>query len=98
MPELGIGLRIENILRRQMMLRSIRAATAVMFPSETLRDWVFSFCPDVANRGIVNSYGVDLSRFWSKQLAPPAADGPLRLLYVSVYYPHKDPQTLLEAV
>jgi glycosyltransferase involved in cell wall biosynthesis len=98
MPTLGKGLGIENILRRHLMLRSIRAATLVMFPSETLRDWVLTYCPDLAGRDVVNSYGVDLDHFRPSQPKPPAADEPLRLLYVSVYYPHKDPQTLLEAV
>lgn len=98
MPTLGSSLRIENVLRRKMMLRSIQSASVVMFPSETLRDWICSYCPPVAECGAVNHYGVDLSRFSPKPPAPPSATGPLSLLYVSVYYPHKDPQTLLEAV
>jgi glycosyltransferase involved in cell wall biosynthesis len=98
MPTLGNKLRMENILRRQMMLRSIRAASAVMFPSETLFDWVRAYCPEIESRGVVNSYGIDLTRFTPQQPEPPQADGPLRLLYVSVYYPHKDPLTLLESV
>lgn len=98
MPTLGPRLRLENVLRRRMMIASIRASSAVMFPSETLYDWVRAYCPEVEERGIVNSYGIDLSRFPSKIPIPPKKEGPVRILYVSVYYPHKDPLTVLQAV
>ena len=47
---------------------------------------------------MVNSYGIDLDRFVPQSIEALAADGPVRLLYVSVYYPHKDPETLNQAV
>lgn len=98
MPTLGARLRTQNVLRRVLMLKSLRAATEVMFPSETLRDWVVSFCPELAERGVVNSFGIDLGRLEPVRATPPARNGPIRLLYVSVYYPHKDPQTLFDAI
>ena len=85
-------------LRRRLMQMSIRHADAVMFPSATLRDWVARFEPGVMARAVVNSYGINLGRFTPRDEAPPGNSAPLRLLYVSVYYPHKDPLSFARAV
>jgi glycosyltransferase involved in cell wall biosynthesis len=85
-------------LRRRLMQMSIRHADAVMFPSATLRDWVARFEPSVMARAVVNSYGINLDRFTPRDDAPPGGQTPLRVLYVSVYYPHKDPLTFARAI
>lgn len=97
-PTLDLAARITTLMRRNLMIRSIKAATRVMFPSETLRDWVSGWVPEIAETGIVNRYGIDLTRFEITGPRPPLGDQPLKLLYVSVYYPHKDPCTLSRAV
>jgi len=85
-------------LRRRLMQMSIRHADAVMFPSATLRDWVARFEPSVMARAVVNSYGINLDRFTPRDESQLGDHAPLRLLYVSVYYPHKDPLTFARAV
>lgn len=97
-PFLGNRIKIETRLRRHFMIRSMRAASTIMFPSETLRNWVASWVPDIADRFVVNSYGIDHSHFKTDQeIVVPKKDA-VKLLYVSVYYPHKDPSTLSDAV
>jgi glycosyltransferase involved in cell wall biosynthesis len=97
-PQLGLRARMATVLRRQIMLYSVRSATRVMFPSESLRDWVADWEPSIAETGIINHYGIDLSRFTMGQDRPPLDRNRIKLLYVSVYYPHKDPCTLSRAV
>lgn len=98
MPRLGFWVRVVSLVRRFMMIRSIRAAPVVMLPTETLYQWILAYCPQLKGRAVVNSYGIDLDRFVPQPIDALAADGPVRLLYVSVYYPHKDPETLNQAV
>src|SRR5262249_9145080 len=81
-----------------LMQMSIRHADAVMFPSASLRDWVARFEPSVMTRAVVNSYGINLDRFTPRQETQARPDAPLRVLYVSVYYPHKDPLTFARAI
>jgi glycosyltransferase involved in cell wall biosynthesis len=97
-PFLGNRIKIQTRLRRHFMFRSMRAASTIMFPSETLRNWVASWVPDIADKFVVNSYGIDHSHFKTDQeIVAPKKDA-VKLLYVSVYYPHKDPSTLSDAV
>jgi glycosyltransferase involved in cell wall biosynthesis len=97
-PQFSSRTRKMHAMRRRLMLMSVRQAEVVMFPSETLRDWVARWEPRVMERAVINSYGINLARF-----TPRKADGidrasPLRVTYVSVYYPHKDPMTFAKAV
>ena len=97
-PFLGNRIKIQTRLRRHFMIRSMRASSTIMFPSETLRNWVASWVPDLVDRFVVNSYGIDHSHFKTDQeIVLPKKDA-VKLLYVSVYYPHKDPSTLSDAV
>lgn len=98
MPRLGPRLRLLNVIRRQLMLRSIKAASVVMVPTETLYDWILAYCPELKGRAVLNYYGVDLTHLKPQPVRRLPDDGPIRLLYVSVYYPHKDPETLNRAV
>lgn len=97
-PTLRSRTRQLHRLRRRLMRMSVRHADAVMFPSATLRDWVARFEPGVMTRAIINSYGIDLDRFTVRKDASAGPGAILRLLYVSVYYPHKDPLTFAQAV
>lgn len=97
-PSFPAATRALHRQRRSLMRMSIRNADLVMFPSETLRDWVARFEPSVMDRAIVNNYGIALDRF--KHRPPTTIDekDDLRLTYVSVYYPHKNPITLARSV
>lgn len=98
MPRLGFWVQVLSMVRRFMMIRSIKAAPVVMLPTETLYEWILAYCPELKGRAVVNSYGIDLDRFTPQPIDSLTPDGPVRLLYVSVYYPHKDPETLNQAV
>jgi glycosyltransferase involved in cell wall biosynthesis len=97
-PNLRFRTRQLHRLRRRLMQTSIRHADAVMFPSATLRDWVARFEPGVIPRAVVNSYGINLDRFIPRQDSQAGSGTAIRLLYVSVYYPHKDPLTFARAI
>jgi glycosyltransferase involved in cell wall biosynthesis len=97
-PNLRLRTRQLHRLRRRLMQTSIRHADAVMFPSATLRDWVARFEPGVMPRAVVNSYGINLDRFIPREESQAGCGTPVRLLYVSVYYPHKDPLTFARAI
>lgn len=99
-PAQGAKASILRTLRRSLMLRSARHADQVITPSATIRDLMVGWAPDLAERITVNHYGTvnnafrpadDASRAWR-------ATGQLRLLYVSVYYPHKQPGTICQAL
>ena len=97
-PTLGTRVKVLTRLRRLFMIQSIKAATVVMLPSESLYDWISAYCPGLEGKAVINSYGINMAHF---TLQPPKrieTAGPLKLLYVSVYYPHKDPETLNRAV
>ena len=45
----------------------------------------------------INTYGINLDFFKAQNSTPLSVSDPVNLLYVSVYYPHKDPETLKKA-
>ena len=98
-PEQGMEAAVLRSLRRRLMIRSGRRADRVFTPSETTRDHLLMWAPDLRPKLTANHYGAPIVRF-----APPAGaaardlEGPPRLLYVSVYYPHKAPYVLVRAV
>ena len=96
-PKLGRKARITTVIRRNLMVQSIKAATNVMVPSKTLYDWIHAFCPVLKTKVKINTYGINLDFFKTQGSTPLSASDPVNLLYVSVYYPHKDPETLKRA-
>ena len=98
-PAQGVKVQITRYFRRKMMLSSTRQADHVITPSAAMRDNLLKWDPGLAQRISVDHYGArpdlftrsERSRRWRE-------DGHLRLLYVSVYYPHKCPQVLCDAV
>ena len=97
LPKLPIGERFSAFLRRNLMLLSARHSIATIFPSKVALQAALDYGPDISSTSFVNYLGVgdrftvtDKQRFWRQ-------DGHLQLLYVSVFYPHKDPVTLAEA-
>lgn len=98
-PHHGLRPALMRTLRRALMLTSVRHAHRVMTPSQAMKDLLTLWLPDMADKITVNRYGTLDTVF-----APPAGgrawrqDGVLRLLMVSVYYPHKNPGDVCRAV
>jgi glycosyltransferase involved in cell wall biosynthesis len=97
LPKLPIGERFSAFLRRNLMLLSARHSIATIFPSKIALQAALDYDPNIATTSFVNYLGVgnrftvtNKQRFWRQ-------GGQLQLLYVSVFYPHKDPVTLAEA-
>jgi glycosyltransferase involved in cell wall biosynthesis len=88
---------IQFLMRRRLVLWSARKSDIVIFPSETSRDSVIRYDPSLKDRSTVIYLGTDESALQHEHSRPWRHDGTMRILYVSVYYPHKDPVTLATA-
>lgn len=98
-PEQGIRAAAMRSLRRWLMLESARHADQIAVPSEAMRSTLLSWAPDLEKKCHVNLYGTLNDVYRPENSARPwCGDGVLRLLYVSVYYPHKNPGLICEAV
>lgn len=99
LPRLGARRQVETYVRRELMLLSAQSSSVVMFPSETARDWVLNYRPALEKRTLVNPYGPGIPPVSRRDDPLPwRSSGSLRLLFVSVYYPHKDPICLVRAI
>ncbi len=97
LPRLGFGERISAYLRRKLVLWSARSSRRVVFPSQTHLEASAEYDPMLADNAEVNFLAVE-TRFGERERTRAwRQDGTLRMLYVSVYYPHKDPGTLARA-
>ncbi|MEQ8711224.1 MAG: glycosyltransferase family 1 protein [Rhodospirillales bacterium] len=98
-PTQGVYASLNRSIRRRLMLASATRSDTIITPTEAMRDMVGLWLPNAREKLIVNHYGT-----LNEAFAPNASirkwrtDGVLRLLYVSVYYPHKVPWLLCEAV
>lgn len=90
-PTQGLNAAVLRYLRRRLMLISARANDHIITPTHAMRDMLLGWAPDLTDRCSVNSYGTLVEKFQPGQRRPWRADGVLRTLYVSVYYPHKNP-------
>ena len=97
MPLLTIGEKISAYMRRNLMLFSARHSEVAIFPSKVALDSALDYGPDIASNSMVNYLAVNPRFHESKESRSWRKKGILRLLYVSVFYPHKDPLTLAEA-
>ena len=97
LPKLSWPERLSAYLRRYLMLWSARRSRSTIFPSQVALDAAADYDKQLVETASVNYLGVN-PRFEShKKRRRWQADETIRLLYVSVYYPHKDPVTLAEA-
>lgn len=97
-PTQGVYGALLRNLRRQLMLISANQADRIITPTATMRDMLLSWAPHLERKMSVNPYGTLIDAFLPA--ARPRSwrqDGELKLLYVSVYYPHKNPGTLCRA-
>jgi glycosyltransferase involved in cell wall biosynthesis len=94
-PEQGSRLAAMRYLRRWLMLLSARANDHIITPTAATRDLLLAWAPQLEGRCSVNPYGTLVDIFRPAEPPRPwCRDGTLRLLYVSVYYPHKVPGLL----
>ncbi len=97
LPRLGCFERLSAYLRRKLVLWSARSSRRVVFPSLTHLEASADYDPMLADNAEVNFLAVE-NRFGARERTRPWRDDDcLRMLYVSVYYPHKDPGTLARA-
>lgn len=97
LPLLSRSEKLEYTLRRQLVLATARASDTIFFPSQTALDAVVGRSPKLKARSAVNYLGCRNDLFNTSRRSWKS-DGTLRLLYLSVYYPHKDPVTLVKAI
>lgn len=99
-PAQGARASVMRSVRRELMLLSARRADHVITPSAAIRDLVLQWAPEMADRITVNHYGTVDEAFLPDPTRPKQwrGTGKLKLLYVSVYYPHKQPGLICRAV
>lgn len=90
-PEQGVSAAMQRHLRRRLMLISALHSDHVITPTETMRSMLLHWAPDLENHCSVNLYGTLLDTFNVGKQRPWRQDETLKLLYVSTYYPHKNP-------
>ena len=98
LPRLSWIERLNFSLRRRLVLWSMKHSDVVLFPSETAKNSVVGKDKNLASKSRVNYLCVaeglqnlKSSRSWRQ-------DNVLKALYISVYYPHKDPLTFVRAI
>ena len=95
----GLAYVANRYLRRKLMLWSAQQADHIITPTHAMRNSLALWQPSILEKCTVNPYGTigDMfnptarQRHWRD-------DGVLRMLYVSVYYPHKIPSLICQAV
>ena len=98
-PSLSMSKLAQRIARRKLILASARASKIIMTPSNAAKTLLVAADKSLESRIIINKYGTN-----TKLFSHPAnrkalkKDERLNLLYVSVYYPHKIPGIISEAV
>lgn len=90
-PSQGLNSCVQRYLRRLLMLLSAYHNDHIMTPTQTMRDMFLKWAPNLSDYCSVNSYGTLINTFHPDERRSWREDGTLRLLYVSVYYPHKNP-------
>lgn len=95
----GLKISVMRRIRRRLMLASARHADLVMTPTEELRRNILGWQPEIAAHSVCNWYGTLEETFSRSETCRTwRGDGTLRVLYVSIYYAHKNPGTLVRAV
>ena len=98
LPRLSRLERMGFALRRRLVRWSMRHADIVLFPSETALKSVVGNDSELAKRSRVNYLCAEDGLKNLRSTRTWREDGVLKTLYISVYYPHKDPLTLIRAV
>lgn len=98
-PSLTVRAIFQRIARRKLIIASSRSSQMILTPTDATKDLLVSWATDSGERVSKNQYGTvsgftdtpGSTRQWKE-------DGVLRILYVSAYYPHKQPGLVAEAV
>ena len=98
LPRLSRLERLGFALRRRLVLWSMRHSVIVLFPSETSMKSVVGDDPELITKSRVNYLCAEDGPENTKNDREWREDGVLKTLYISVYYPHKDPLTLVRAI
>ena len=96
---LGVWNGVNRYFRRRLMLLSAMSANQIITPTNTMRDLLSLWNPEITKKCSVIPYGTINEVF--KPLASQRKwreDGICRMIYVSVYYPHKVPRMLCQAI
>lgn len=95
----GLGYVANRYLRRKLMLWSANQADHIITPTHAMRNSLALWQPSILEKSTVNPYGTinDMFKPTTRQRGW-REDGVLRMLYVSVYYPHKVPSLICQAV
>ena len=97
LPNLSWRERLSAMLRRNLMLVSARHSRTTIFPSKVAMNAALDYDVSLSANSVVNYLGVNPRFSETIERRKWREDGTIRLLYVSVYYPHKDPSTLANA-
>ncbi len=98
-PNLKTSAIFSRLARRNLIIASARASKIILTPSETMKNLLLYWAEDLADRIYVNQYGT-IPMFYD-QIAHTRQwreGGVLKILYISAYYPHKQPGLLAESV
>lgn len=98
-PALSARAIFQRIARRRLIIASARSSRVVLTPSNAMKDLLVSWADDLGDRVRKNQYGT-ISGFAAStpNLRQWKENGVVKLLYVSAYYPHKQPGLIAEAV
>lgn len=96
-PLLGIGERLAALMRRWLAAESARHSALVVLPSRTSEENVTSHSRGIKGKTFVSYPGVGENFMTVRDRRAWREDDCLTLFFHSVYYPHKSPQTLLQA-
>ncbi len=98
-PALTARAIFQRMARRRLIVASARSSKLVLTPTEAMKDLLVSWAGDLGERVRKNQYGT-ISRFadYTPRVRRWKEDGVFRFLYVSAYYPHKQPGLIAEAV
>lgn len=96
-PTQGLKSAVLRHLRRRLILLSAQVNDHIITPTNAMRDMLLAWEPSLAQRVSVNFYGTLVNKFQPVGRRSWREDGCLRLLYVSVYYPHKNPAEVVLA-
>lgn len=98
-PSLNFLTLFHRMARRKLIIASARASQLVLTPTKTTKNMLVSWADDLAGSVEENQYGTISGLFnATPHIRRWKEDGTLKLLYVSAYYPHKQPGLIAEAV
>ena len=98
-PSLGTRAIFLRMARRKLIIASAKSSQVVLTPTQAMKNLLLSWAGELSDRVQVNQYGTIPNFFDSnRQIKQWKKGGILNLLYVSAYYPHKQPGLISEAV